>query len=62
MGFSCLWENDLGTWGHERCVRFEFLEECSPMTVALRYREEMKKLRKEKSGFTNFPPTPFSPA
>lgn len=43
MGFSCLWENDLGTWGHARSVRFEFLEECSPMTVALRYREEMKR-------------------
>ena len=43
MGFSCLWENDLGTWGHERCVRFEFLTNCSPMAVALRYREEMKR-------------------
>ena len=43
LGFSCLWESDLGTWGHARSIRFEFLEECSPMTVALRYREEMKR-------------------
>ena len=43
MGFSCLWESDLGTWGHARSIRFEFLEDCSPMTVALRYREEMKR-------------------
>ena len=43
MGFSCLWQNDLGTWGHQRRIRFEFMPECSPMSVALRYREEMKR-------------------
>ncbi len=43
MGFSCLWEHDLGTWGHARSIRFEFMPECSPMAVALRYREEMRR-------------------
>ncbi len=43
MGFSCLWENDLGEWGHKRRIRFEFMPDCSPMAVALRYREEMKR-------------------
>ena len=43
MAFSCLWQNDLGTWGHRRRIRFEFMPECSPMSVALRYRAEMKR-------------------
>lgn len=43
MGFSCLWEDDLGTWGHARSIRFAFMTNCSPMAVALRYREEMKR-------------------
>ena len=43
MGFSCLWQKDLGTWGHQRRIRFEFMTDCSPMAVALRYREEMKR-------------------
>lgn len=43
MGFQLLWEGDLGTWGHKRRVRFEFMTKAGPMEMALRYRGEMKR-------------------
>lgn len=43
MAFSLLWENDMRTWGHARVVRYEFLTDGSPMDMAVRYREEMKR-------------------
>jgi len=41
--FSVVWDQDMRTWGHDRVVRFEFLDRGGPAEIARRYRQEMKR-------------------
>ena len=41
--FDLGWIQDMRTWGHTRSIRFEFMPNCGPMPIALRYRAEMER-------------------
>ena len=40
---NVVWRPDRGVFGHERRIRYVFFKEPTPMKMALRYREEMKR-------------------
>ena len=41
--FDLGWIQDMRKWGHKRSIRFEFMPECGPVPIALRYRAEMER-------------------